>query len=54
MGKTQFVKNKMSLKKIYSIFYPNVLFGVTRNGKNLIISYKNVRVKHRIYSRYSR
>ena len=25
------------------IFYPNVLFGVTRNGKHLIISYKNVR-----------
>ena len=41
-GKTEFVK-KMSLKKIYLIFYPNVLFGVTRNGKNLIISYKNVR-----------
>ena len=33
----------MSLKKIYLIFYPNVLFGVTRNGKNLIISYKNVK-----------
>ena len=39
-GKTEFVK---SLKKIYLIFYPNVLFGVTRNGKHLIISYKNVR-----------
>ena len=25
------------------IFYPNELFGVTRNGKNLIISYKNVK-----------
>ena len=42
-GKTEFVKKMIELKKIYLIFYPNVLFGVTRNGKNLIISYKNVK-----------
>ena len=41
--KLNLLKRLLSLKKIYLIFYHNVLFGVTRNGKNLIISYKNVR-----------
>ena len=51
LGKTEFVKKMI---EIYLIFYPNKLFGVTRNGKNLIISYKNVKGQTQIYSRYSR
>ena len=43
MGKTEFVKKIIELKKNYLIFYPSVLFGVTWNGKNLIISCKNVK-----------
>ena len=42
-GKTEFVKKMIEFKEDLFDIYPNVLFGVTRNGKNLIISYKNVR-----------
>ena len=42
-GKTEFVKKMIEFKEDLFDILPNVLFGVTRNGKHLIISYKNVR-----------
>ena len=42
-GKTEFVKKMIEFKEDLFDILPNVLFGVTRNGKNLIISYKNVK-----------